>query len=705
MESGLMSFAQSVSSSRAEMFASQLKQVLLTSGSELAFIFTGTEYNFGEYENTRSRRTQNARVLEAIPKYSLYGGSGHNRGAFRINENPTITVIYRGEDDNQIHYFSVDTYTKGSNGFGYENVIKNKVMLQKDWHIPKEETIVTSPGHKDGMYGYGINANVAFMTLDETIEDAMLVSQSFADKMATTFVGSVTIPIGTDLYPLNLYGDETEVKFFPDIGETVRHGGVLCALRPVGKETFLADLDPSALLEPDHQFDKVYYLPEGAKILDVDVYIPSKFGQYPKHLFTQVEKYKEGMIQYYRSIAQVYAEYKDRYPMSPEFNQLATTALTWLSAYNVRVKDAPFKRKMKVTNRRGRELDHVRIEITYAYQRPLSNGFKITGKDGSKGVVCKVIPNEYMPIDQQGFRCDLVIDPASVIARSNPAQFYEQAINRTSVFVQRKLSGLHPANTQLAIETLFDYYNDINPVYANIVRRTKNTPEKLVKHLEDCIANGIYLMIPPFLNTIRPELLCYLQDKWGVVESPVTFTQTDYNGAPVGTFTTEHPVCIGSKYILLLCKIPDPISPGVAFTNQYGTPMRAPIDMGIRSPISQTPARYGEDEHRLILMDLPDASQLVRMMGLQACSPIGVSEAIETILTHPTPSNISRIDITTEELVRTNVPVSLYHHQMATLGANSMTTITDDPMPSDIMSTPDLVDDMDGDLESYDDDE
>lgn len=276
-----------------------------------------------------------------------------------------------------------------------------------------------------------------------------------------------------------------------------------------------------------------------------------------------------------------------------------------------------------------------------------------------------------MPVDDYGFRADIVIDPASVFARMNIGQIYEQAINRTSEFVRRKLATVFQTSPSQALDMLLDYYNDINPNYANLVRETFSTEQESMAHVKDIIKNGIFLHVPPGLNTIGMDLIRKLKTKYEIPLSPVTFVQRDDAGNVIGTFRTKNNVCIGSKYIYLLCKIPDPSSPGVAHVNQYNTPMKSPPSDRLSHPIRRSPIRLGEDEGRISLMDLEHPEEHVRLMCLQANSQKGVDATIKEILSNPHPTRISRIPISNQDLLNSNTIVLMFRHMMATVGLGS----------------------------------
>jgi len=428
--------------------------------------------------------------------------------------------------------------------------------------------------------------------------------------------------------------------------------------------------------------DDIYYAKPGAQIIDLD-FVVARNVKVPRFLYTQVDKYTTAITEYYQQIVNAYNlnHATNKHKLSDGFHNLVNRAIQRLLAAGVAVhlpNGVQKKSKIKMIAKNKRPVDFMQVTITYMSKRRCANGFKLSGRDGHKGVISRIIPDADMPVDDYGFRADIVIDPSSVFARMTMGPLYEPAINRTSEFVRRRVVAEYNQEPHLAWETLLDYYNDINPNYAALIKRIMTTDSYISSHIENCIKHGIALHIPPGLNTINLDLIQKLRSKWGVMMSPVTFTQRDMDNNLIGTFRTKKPVCIGSKYIVVLCKLPDPSSPGVAHISQYNTPMKTPPADRIKHPIRQSPIRLGEDEGRIGIMDLEDAAEWVRLMCLQANSPKGVEAVCEALLTEAFPTRINRINLTNAELLNSNTIVLLFRHLLATAG---LATTTHGPYP------------------------
>ena len=373
-------FPDHTSSQRLMMFTHHLVQAQIISGCEHPRIFTGYEPIIGEYEFNTTVRTQDAQIRDVVPRFIV------NSGASPIHENPSWTVIYRGNDDNKIDYFTLDRYTMRTDGFGYFNKwFQNNVSrLNKSSFIPKEMKLSTSPAHDGNKYMLGTNLNAAYMSIPEATEDAFVISESAAKKLETQTFGKVSFKILPNQIPINLYGDDNEYKFIPDVAEQVNENGVLCALRSPTANSIIYDMSPSNLHKVQYLHDAVFYAPPGATIVDVDVVVNRNCkNKTPKEVFSQVEKYRDATNTACLRIWEAYNQAKhEGLQMTPAFNNLVVRSLSSLLLDNVRIPG--YHRKARVTAVRRKEpIEFIYITITYAVSHPCSLGAKISGRYGN----------------------------------------------------------------------------------------------------------------------------------------------------------------------------------------------------------------------------------------------------------------------------------------------------------------------------------
>ena len=81
-----------------------------------------------------------------------------------------------------------------------------------------------------GNYCYGTETNVALMSIPATIEDGIVISESYAKKLVTHGFEKRVCSWDKRNFPLNLYGDPNDpndYKPFPDIGQKIRADGLV----------------------------------------------------------------------------------------------------------------------------------------------------------------------------------------------------------------------------------------------------------------------------------------------------------------------------------------------------------------------------------------------------------------------------------------------------------------------------------------------
>lgn len=376
-------FPDHVSSQRGMMLSNHIPQSQLLIRNEFPRIFSGFEPQTGEYEASTSNRDEDVIVLWTIPKFRT------QQGSHPLRYNPVTTVIYLGRESGQFGCFDIEGYTARSDNYGYTNIMLNTQKLESNYTILKEDKLVTSPAHHGNMYNLGTNLRIAYMSLPHVTEDAWVISESAAAKLATEGFSTCIIDIHKDQIPLNLYGDdEEEYKIFPDIGDEVRSDGVICALRKPSADSFIYDTCQANLSEIQPLHDTKFYAPPGATVVDVRIHINRKTRSKMKvseAMIEQCEKYRGHLSNYYNEIWECYRKITERdseSKLTPHFNLLVADAICELQVDGRRIRG--FTSDTAVQPIRKKEvIEFIHIELTYKYTRKLNKGFKLSGRYGN----------------------------------------------------------------------------------------------------------------------------------------------------------------------------------------------------------------------------------------------------------------------------------------------------------------------------------
>ncbi len=624
------------SGGRLDMYSSHLSAWRVPKDGDTPIIFSPFESLFIDYTFDTTTRDNAIKVVQVIPKYDI------KYGVITLGNNPTSTVIYRDLETGEMSYFNLHKYTCLTNGFGYKNNIKCNLM--PGTVLDPDDAVYDSDAISDSEYRMGVNANVAFMSTLDGTEDAICISEEISEKLTPTAIDTITIKVNLDQYPLNLYGNDSDYKILPDIGDVVNEDGIIFGSRIVNDISAITDLDSEKLSTVNYLFDQLKYTHPGATVIDIEVYLDSKV-KLPPSIYDQLIKYRNAKLEYYSAIDHIYEDNKN-IPISNKLNTLIKRAKGRLLAAKKNVKDIGKRNKVRLVDRI--EPVALKVEITVKYDVLVNKGHKSTGRDGAKGVIVVTKPRSEMPTDEYGVVADICIDPLSVHKRTNLSQIYEQYIGRLLLFITRSLSEL--PDTASRFNKIVEVLYDINPIYSNIVNSNHKSERLREEFVQACMEDGIRVCIPPSMKGLDSDLITRLDDKYKIPVSRVSFIHTLADGTKK-KITTKEPILIGPKYIYLLNKFPRPIANGYSYVNKYHFPVSArsgPVNRN-KDVLGTTSIRLGEAEFK-ILTTAVGSDVVLRLKALFGNSVIGPKAMINALLSTKYPSRLKCVNLTDEEL-------------------------------------------------------
>lgn len=380
---GLNPWVANISPSRLQMFTSHLGQMLVVNGATLRQTQSGCEREYGKYVFNRKIRRE-SRIVEMIPRFR----SGIDQDA--VFYNPCLTLVLATSDDDGMPLYDVldlDGYHSLHQSYGFEFKDTRAMReLKQDMVVPEGTILKQSPNVTDhGDWTYGVETNVALMSMTSIIEDGVRASESFCNSMQFKAIKKAVANCGGKYVPLNLYGDEKNYKPFPDAGDRIKDHGVIIALRRFDPMTAPVDMTPKALMKIDHTFDKRIYGEPGATVTDIDVWYGGRNRNatdcLPVGMAAQFEKYHRQHSKYFERLLACYRRLRAQYgteepPLSPRFQRKLVEA-------HARLGIIPNGYRLQFTHKRV-PLDDWRVEITYSYTVTPTIGFKITGTFGDR---------------------------------------------------------------------------------------------------------------------------------------------------------------------------------------------------------------------------------------------------------------------------------------------------------------------------------
>ena len=602
--SGVNNFVAQNSSPRACMDASHMSSRVPLITPDEPVLKTGIEYELGKYIN--DVRVDHDCVVKAIvPKYREYG----------VDTPPVYTVFIEYEEDGHVYldYIDVDTYRSSHGFFGYQLKPSDEFLnLGYNSTIPKDTILATTASYgKEGCYNYGLNANMVFMSHPSVAEDGFVVSESFVQRSKFTSIVKRVINITKDTIPLNINGTPDVFKFIPCIGEKVRADGLLCALRPRNDWFSVSDMSDKNISELDFTFDTCFYVNPNSTVIDVSV----TRGNYVKPEFTskmteQLDTYAEMLVNYYRNVVSKYEhlvnEKKvmygtvDSIKFTPRLLRFVTDSMIKVNMAN-HGKNKLCYRKLPI--------DQYRIEVTTISTIQPDLGYKLTGLHGDKGVICRILPDECMPVDEMGNRADIIADSTATISRMIPGRVY-QAYMSAFARDNRQRINLH-FNNKYGLNYLgkitsddlnwfraylHDVYSFVNSEMVDFLNSLSE--EDLRNHLTEVVTDNLYLYYP----TDNEKNIVDVIDAIERTPYKPYIGKVSYVDELGRKVTTQEPVRVGQLYILILEKIANTYS-GVssAKVNNFGFPVKSTNLDKFKYPHSLTPTKtLGETETRIL---------------------------------------------------------------------------------------------------------
>ncbi|MCP4394404.1 MAG: hypothetical protein GY804_09105 [Alphaproteobacteria bacterium] len=638
--------AEHNTSQRLVMAGGQTKQYMEIFGNERPRVFHGFEKQIMKRKFYTTAVDEEYVIKAVIPRIHTVSKEGS------IRTNPSTTVIYIN-NKNEAGYFNINGINEYSDGFGCINRKINSHLLTQHKKIPAGTEFVKGPGK-----GYmGINTKVAFMEFKYVPEDSVLIAQSYADKCATTGISKAYIRLKINQRPKNIYGDEEEYKFIPDIGECVGADGILAAIATHKQQTLLSEIG-AANKGIDHLHDHPLKVRPGAKIENIEIACDQKILKNKAPHIQQIKKYIHQDKRYWNDIIDVYSDLKEtRTTLSPELHVLINRALSFV----------PQTKKSPTLTDHGHPIDFVNIVITFSYHQPIERGFKMSGLEGGKGVVSAVLPDNEMPKDKDGNPMDMVLAMNPMTNRMNYGQGYEMDLSHVGEVVE---NNIRENKVSSPYEYIMGFLEKVNENYAKLLRGMYD--DKKNAFVQQCLDEGIHIFYPPFLKNGTGELLVSLQDEYEAYDQYLYFDVKSRKGN-YRSVKTYKPIATGWKYVLWLCKVPHSNASGVGRVSHFNVPIRPQTTdrtNNHRDPIRKTLIKLSEDDGRNISMMTGDSEAFARTLGLYGAAPYAVHMLCDHLLTAPQPTNINKIPISTEEIMHRNVYLNILSTQLGCLGVS-----------------------------------
>lgn len=610
-------------SARLAMSYNQYPQAIYIEGSNPNPIFTGAESEIAQFTFGK-KAPCTMEVISVVERFKRKQGETH--------KTPLLVVTYRNldKDGDHVDAIEIPRILRTHYKFCHEMQFSDKLWATNI--IPKNSLLswsknVTFDQNPKGVHGPGISLNLIYKSSHSGTEDGIKISQSTADKCKSMMADKFSVSYGKKLIPMNINGTRDNYKAFLDIGERVREDGLLMAFRQVDEFNAGFFLLDDVLMELDICHDLPYFVKPGAEIYDISCAsilnestdVPSlhvyeekldKNGKctipgvrkphLPVDMLRQPLQIAERQSEFFGNVYHDYRreEQRGQVTFGPKLTSICSDARG--DRPNATHKGRRLKETIKRTWRAA-PLDDIRLEISIVYDFEQSLKTKISNLVGGKGVVCQIVPDSHMPVNEEGTRADIELLDRGNVARLIPWAIKEPTINAIAKGIQDDIRKMAVADRKAAYMHLLKMYSIISPPqYDEMLKSDLDGKGDLTalgnESLDYALAcKRLPIYIPPSNDWLTTDFYKKIKDFRPPHKSCVTFI----NDAGRKCVSKEK-FLIGEMYFLILDKSESEAAAcSGALNNHYGLPSKKNRLAKYATQTKESPLRHnGESEGR-----------------------------------------------------------------------------------------------------------
>jgi len=340
-----------------------------------------------------------------------------------------------------------------------DTCLNQRPLVKLGEHVERGQIIADGISTKEGELALGKNVLCAFMPWrGYNFEDAILISEKLVKEDAFTSIHIEEFEIEATETRL---GNEEITRDIPNVSEEALRNldetGIICLgaeVGPgdilVGKITPKTDSEPS----PEERLLRAIFGEKAGDVRDTSLIVPPGVEGVviDVHVFQRKERGRKSKEEKSKELAKI-RELKAYYKQEIEFVQ--TEKIARLSqllgidkkkvehfdfsdneeakilavSFDEQIQELLAEEEQEIEKvRRGDQLPAgvlKRAVVYVAKKRKLSEGDKLAGRHGNKGVVAKIMPEENMPYLPDGTPVEIVLNPLGVPSRMNVGQILE----------------------------------------------------------------------------------------------------------------------------------------------------------------------------------------------------------------------------------------------------------------------------------------
>ena len=362
-------------------------------------------------------------------------------------------------DSSSIKIDSINYKLRKFNRSNADTSINERPLVKKGDRVRKGDIIADGAATHDGEFALGKNLLVAFLPWrGYNFEDAIILSERLVKEDVLTSLHIERFEVESRETRL---GNEEITRDIPNVSEeALKHLGEQGVVR-VGAEVMSDDIligrvtpKTEKELSPEERLLRAIFGEKAAEVKDTSLRVPPGVRGVVIHvdIFQRKDrgrkskKEKTEELRRLKEIEQYYSEEielmekekikrlavvlgKDESKIRQKDMEDNEDVREILSVYEERLEELKMEQELETAKvHKGDELKTgvlKRVVVFVAMKRKISEGDKLSGRHGNKGVVGKILPEEDMPFLEDGTPIDLILNPLGVPSRMNVGQLLE----------------------------------------------------------------------------------------------------------------------------------------------------------------------------------------------------------------------------------------------------------------------------------------
>lgn len=596
-------FNNTNSSSRKILFSTQFEHSIPLYNAEVALISTGYENEFGRYSSSLKINDTTQEVYAKISK-------------FEHDPNYHYWMIFKSGNEYDVLERISYCYTSETYGYPINNEYLDKLKVSDI--IPPNTTVQKSISFdKYNNRMDGINLVSAYLSIEKTTEDAVILSESAAKKLEAPIYKKIRVIINNNDILLNLMGKNGDYKSFPNIGEHIQNKILLASRREKKEERLFTQsyYRLSDILISDDKFTV------DGQVIDIDIFCNDPDLLRDSYYNQQLYSYYLNRMRYARDFVNAVE------PLIDNGNKLSYD-LEKMYMLNKDIADGKQFMNEKI-------FSNTIIDFMVLERKDAEIGDKLSDRYGGKGVIAGILPDHLMPRLDNGEIVEAIYNSSGVVNRLNPGQLFETSINfrgsRLLDYFNKNL--LSPREElQMYLDFLSFLSMKQHDYISNFTSNMKD--DQLAFFMESIKRDGHFnIAVEPISESVTIDTLNDIDNYFGSVFEPyqVMVAIKDSNGNIRYTNTRRTLIC-GKKYIYRMKQYAEEkfsvtsLSP----TNLKNENTKSRSSKNYKALYPRTPINFGNMEMADLLH--LNVDNVITMLMLYSASPMGrrISEELLT---------------------------------------------------------------------------